>query len=77
MLAIERLEERENFIAALAIEVAGGFVAQEQRGVGDDGARDADALLFTAGELAGKVVGAVYEADDFERGGGVLAALFF
>ena len=44
---------------ALAIEVAGRLVAEQQRRVGDDGAGDADALLLAARELARVVVGAI------------------
>ena len=52
VLAVERLEQAEDFVAGLAVEIAGRLVAEQQRGIGDDGARDADALLFAAGERA-------------------------
>ena len=52
VLAVERLEEAEDFVAGFAVEVAGRLVAEEQRGVGDDGPRDADALLLAAGKRA-------------------------
>ena len=51
VLAIERLQQVEDLVAGLAIEVAGRLVAEQQRRVGDDGARNADALLLSAGEL--------------------------
>ena len=52
VLAVERLEQAENFVAGFAVEIAGRFVAEQQRRIGDDGARDADALLLAAGERA-------------------------
>ena len=51
VVAVERLQQIEDLVAGLAIEVAGRLVAEQQRRVGDDGARDADALLLSAGEL--------------------------
>ena len=51
VLAVERLQQVEDLVAGLAIEVAGRLVAEQQRRVGDDRARDADALLLAAGEL--------------------------
>ncbi len=35
------------------MQVAGRLVGEDHRGVGDDGARDADELLLAAGELRG------------------------
>ena len=67
VLAIERLQQLEDLVAGLAIEVAGRLVAEQQRRVGDDRARDADALLLAAGELARVVLRAVGQADDLER----------
>ena len=48
VVAVQRLQQIENFVARLAIEIARGLVAQEQRGIGDDRPGDADALLLTA-----------------------------
>ena len=59
VLAVERLQQVEDLVAGLAIEVAGRLVAEQQRRVGDDGARDADALLLAAGELPRIVLRAV------------------
>ena len=67
VLAVERLQQVEDLVAGLAIEVAGRLVAEQQRRVGDDRARDADALLLAAGELPRVVLGAVGEADDLQR----------
>src|SRR5262245_48824323 len=51
VIAHETLEEIEDLVGALAVEVAGGLVAEEKRRIGDDRARDADALLLPAREL--------------------------
>jgi hypothetical protein len=51
----------------IAIEVARGFVSEEQFRSGDEGAGDGDALLFAAGQLDWVVVGPVAEADLFEQ----------
>ncbi len=67
VLAVERLQQVEDLVARLAIEVAGRLVAQQQRRVGDDGARDADALLLAARELARVVIGPLAEPDDRQR----------
>ena len=53
MLAVERLEERENLVAGFAVEIARGFIAEQDCRIGDDGAGDAHALLFAARELRG------------------------
>ena len=67
VVAVERLQQVENLVARLAIEIARGLVAQQQRRVGDDGAGDADALLLAARELPRIVLRAFGEADDFQR----------
>ena len=67
VIAVQGLEQVQDLVARLAIEVAGRLVAQQQRRVGDDGARDADALLLAARELARIVVHPLAEPDDRER----------
>ena len=62
LLLVQRLQQVEDLIAGLAVEVAGRLVAQQQRRIGDDRARDADALLLTAGQLARLVLGAVAQS---------------
>src|SRR5260370_39639864 len=69
------MDQLHDFIGAVAVEVAGGLVAEEKGWVGDDGAGDGYTLLLSAGELARIVVHAVGEADDAERGFDVLAAI--
>src|SRR5512138_37982 len=63
----EAIEEVQHLIGALAVEVTGGLVAQKKGRIGDDRARDPDALLLSARELARIVAHAVAQADDFQR----------
>ena len=41
------------------IQVACGFVGQQQPGIVDQGASKGHSLLLTAGELAGAMIGAI------------------
>ena len=72
VMFVQRLKQVENFIARLAVEVAGRLVAEQQVRVGDDRARDAvaDRARLTAGAAAvdadAEVVGAG-ETGDLER----------
>src|SRR5439155_11872087 len=65
----------QDFIARFAVQVAGWFVAQQDRRVRDDGAGDAHPLLLSAREGAGVVSRAMRKIDYFERGFDVLATL--
>ena len=67
VLAHEPVEQLEDLVRALAVEVAGGLVAEQERGIGHDRARDAHPLLLAAGELPRVVLHAVAEADDVQR----------
>ena len=53
LIAIERLEQVEDLVPGLAVEIARRLVAQKQRRVGDDRARDPDALLLAARSCRG------------------------
>jgi len=59
VFAVEALEEGEDAFGGLGVEIAGGFVGQQEFGLGDEGAGYGEALLFPAGELAGAMVAAV------------------
>ncbi len=73
--AVERVEQLHHGVAVLGIEVTRGLVGEEDgRGAGE-GAGDGDALLLTAGELGGQVLGAVAHADLLEGLGHALLAL--
>lgn len=62
-LAIEVVEEVEDFFAGFGVEVASGFVGEDdERAVGES-AGDGNALLLAAGELVGSVIEAVVESD--------------
>src|SRR5262245_41858800 len=74
VLPVQYLQEAENLVRRPAVEIARRLVADEDRGVRDEGARDGDALFLAARELLGLVPRAVGEADDLERGGDRLAA---
>ena len=53
---VELLEHCHDFDAGPAVEIAGRLIGEHYRGLVDNGARDRDALLLTAGKLAGKMV---------------------
>ena len=67
VIAVERLQQIEDLVAGLAIEIAGRLVAEQQRRVGDDRARNADALFLSARQLPRIVLRAFGEADDLQR----------
>ena len=77
VLAVERLEQIQNFIARLAIQVARRLVAQQESRIGDDGAGDADPLLFAAGKGARIMLGAMGQANHRQGGLDMLGALGF
>src|SRR5690606_12627148 len=58
VLAVEHLQQAQDLVGGLAVEVAGGFVADQQGGVGDQGAGDRHALFLAAGKFVGLVAGA-------------------
>ena len=66
-LGVELVEERHDLVAGLGVEVAGGFVGEDDGGLVDEGAGDGDALTLTAGELVGLVHHAAAEADGLEN----------
>src|SRR3954470_23664890 len=67
MLAVQGLQQVEDFIARFAVQIAGGLVAEQQGWVGNDRPRDADALLFAAGKCARKMFHPMSQADDRQR----------
>ncbi len=76
-LGVELEEEVDDFLAGGVVEVTGGFVGEEKRGVVAQGAGDGDALLLAAGEFRGPMVQPRAEADLLEQvcaGGGVALA---
>ena len=61
------MEQVDDLVLALAVEVAGRLVGQEQAGVVGERSRDGDALALADGELAGPVAAPVGEADLVDR----------
>ena len=52
----EVAEDFDDFFFGVFVEVAGGFVGHDNRGIGGEGAGNGDALLLTAGEFADKTL---------------------
>src|SRR6266568_4870173 len=71
----QQREQLQDLVGALAVQVAGGLVAEQEGGIGRDGAGDGHPLLLPARELAREVVHAVGEAHHPERGLYVLPPL--
>src|SRR5262249_41018222 len=63
---VDVLEQTQNIDRQLWIEITGWFVGEQQRGLTDDGARDGDALLFTAGQHASRFRPAPAQTDALE-----------
>src|SRR5690606_34427728 len=61
-------QEGEDFGAGAGVEVAGGFVGEDDLGSADEGAGAGDALLLSAGELGGLVVAPVGASDGVDDG---------
>ena len=55
-LLIETLKDSHDFRARLRIEIARGFVGQNNGRLVNQGTRNGDALLFTSGKLAGMMM---------------------
>ena len=66
-LFVETLHNVHDLFAVLGIEVGGRLVSQDELGVGSKRPGDCDALLLSAGELIGAVMGAVGESDCFQH----------
>src|SRR4030095_5041992 len=56
---VKLLEQSENFVAAVAIESAGGLVGENDRRVVNQRPGNGDALLLAAGKFRGPMRGAV------------------
>src|SRR5690349_12314472 len=66
-LAVQALEDPHDFDAGFGIEVPGWLVSEQDRRGVDQRARDCDALLLSAGQLIGVMIGPVAEADELEH----------
>ena len=70
MIDDERAQQFDDPARVLGIEGSGRLVGEDDRRRGDQRPRDRSALLLTAGEGIGTVVGAVPHADGLEGGAG-------
>jgi hypothetical protein len=70
VFAVEFAHQVEHRVGGVTIEVAGRLVGEDARRLGDQRARNGDALTFTAGKLAGAVVETMSEAHFFKNRGG-------
>ena len=73
--AVQLAQQIHHRFAAARVEVAGRLVREQDERLAGDGARDGDALLLTAGELARQVLRAMRHADALERRLDALLAL--
>ena len=64
---VDGLEEIGDFFLGLGIELAGGFVGEDDVGGVDQGAGDGDALFLAAGHLADLTLGESCDAGLVER----------
>src|ERR1043165_2795620 len=71
-LGVEGLEHPHDLLARGAVEVAGGLVREENRGLVDQRPRDRHPLALPPRELVGPVIHPVPEAHPVERGPGAL-----
>ena len=72
---VELAQQRDDRGAGLRVQRAGRLVGEDDRGLGDERARDRRALPLAAGELGRVVVEAMAEADALERLARALAPL--
>src|SRR5262249_53586502 len=72
---VELLPQGQDFLRRLAVEITGRLVADQERGIRNDGACDRHALLLSAGELRRTMLRAILQTDQFERNPGMLLAL--
>ena len=61
-LLVEFAQQAQHDFFVLRVEIAGRLVGQDDFGIVDQRARDADALLFAARQLRGYVMAAVFQA---------------
>ena len=67
LLVHERCDEVHHHRCRPGVELAGRFVGDQHRGPVGQGARDADALALTAGELVGSLSGVLGQPDALEQ----------
>ncbi len=75
LLAVHHLQQVEDLLRRVPVEIAGGLVAYQERGIGDQGPRDRHALLLPARELRRLVRTPVTQAHQVQRRADIGAAL--
>ena len=71
---VEFAEQRHDFFAGVAVEVAGRLVGEDQAGGVDQGAGDGDALLLAAGDARGQGIGVAFQTNPGEHAAGLFTA---
>ena len=71
-LLVDVTDQLQNLTGGLGVEGAGGLVAQQDLGLGGQGAGDGHALLLAAGQLGGVGVGLVGQAHQLQQLAGAL-----
>src|SRR5690349_19171760 len=66
-LIVKFPQKPKNNLFVGGVQVARGFIGENDFGIVDEGASDCNSLLFAAGELGGEVVGAIFESDTRQR----------
>ena len=69
---VELLQQTQDSFRGLPVEIARWLIAQEQRWVRNDGARDGDTLLLSAGKLARLVPHLSWQSHQLERHPGIV-----
>ena len=64
---VKLFEQRQDFVAALAVQGAGGLVGENHRRVVHQRAGDRDALLLPAGKFGRAMIGAVAQAEPLQQ----------
>jgi hypothetical protein len=62
-LAMQLLEEQQNFVTSVAIKSSGRLIGQDQRWLIDERPSDCDALLLASRKLARPMIFAMTQAD--------------
>src|SRR5207248_6584309 len=75
MLAIHPSHQADDLLAGLAVDLSGRLVAENQRWLVDQGARDRDPLLFASRHLIRAVMDAVDQPDFIQQRGSARLAI--
>jgi len=67
ILARKAKQQIDDCLAGFGVEVAGGFIGEDDAGIVDEGSGDGDPLLLSAAEFGGQVVLPLCEANTLEE----------